>query len=42
MPCKEVVEIEANLDGSGLRIGVVMSRFNKDVGEGLMSGCCAE
>jgi 6,7-dimethyl-8-ribityllumazine synthase len=42
MPCKDVVEIEPNLDGRGLRIGVVMSRFNKDVGEGLMSGCCSE
>lgn len=42
MPCKDVVEIEPNLDGTGMRIGVVMSRFNKDIGEGLMSGCCAE
>ncbi len=42
MPCKDVVEIEPNLAGSGLRVGVVMSRFNKDIGEGLMSGCCSE
>jgi len=42
MPCKDVVEIEPNLNGRGLRVGVVMSRFNKDVGEGLMSGCCTE
>jgi 6,7-dimethyl-8-ribityllumazine synthase len=42
MPCKDVVEIEPSLDGSGLRVGVVMSRFNKEVGEGLMSGCCSE
>jgi 6,7-dimethyl-8-ribityllumazine synthase len=39
MSCKE---IEPNLNGAGLRIGVVMSRFNQDVGEGLLSGCCAE
>ncbi|MGE5468411.1 MAG: 6,7-dimethyl-8-ribityllumazine synthase [Ignavibacteria bacterium] len=42
MPCKDVVEIEPNLEGAGLHIGVVMSRFNKDVGEGLLSGCCSE
>ncbi len=42
MACKDVVEIESNLKGAGLRVGVVMSRFNQDVGEGLLSGCCAE
>jgi 6,7-dimethyl-8-ribityllumazine synthase len=42
MPCKDVVEIEPNLKGAGLRVGVVMSRFNQDIGEGLMSGCCSE
>lgn len=42
MPCDNVREIEPNLDGRGLRVGVVMSRFNQDVGEGLLSGCCAE
>lgn len=42
MACKDVVEIEPDLKGAGLRVGVVMSRFNRDVGEGLMSGCCAE
>jgi 6,7-dimethyl-8-ribityllumazine synthase len=40
--CQNVREIEPNLAGRGLRIGVVMSRFNQDVGEGLLSGCCAE
>jgi 6,7-dimethyl-8-ribityllumazine synthase len=40
--CQDVREIEANLHGQGLRIGVVMARFNKDVGEGLLSGCCQE
>ena len=34
-------ELEPNLDGKGLRIGIVMSRFNRDVGEGLLSGCTA-
>jgi 6,7-dimethyl-8-ribityllumazine synthase len=40
--CRDVRELEPNLNGSGLRVGVVMSRFNKDVGEGLLSGCCQE
>jgi len=40
--CNNVREIEPNLDGRGLRVGVVMSRFNQDIGEGLLSGCCAE
>jgi len=35
-------EIEQNLDGSGLRIGIVLSRFNRDVGAGLLSACKAE
>jgi 6,7-dimethyl-8-ribityllumazine synthase len=40
--CAEIREIEPNLSGSGLRVGVVMARFNKDIGEGLLSGCCQE
>jgi 6,7-dimethyl-8-ribityllumazine synthase len=32
-------EIQKNLDGKGLRIGIVMSRFNIDVSEGLLSAC---
>jgi 6,7-dimethyl-8-ribityllumazine synthase len=35
-------EIEQNLDGRGLRIGIVLSRFNSDVGAGLLSACKAE
>ncbi|MSP86622.1 MAG: 6,7-dimethyl-8-ribityllumazine synthase [Methylotenera sp.] len=35
-------EIEKNLDGTGLRIGVVLSRFNSDIGDGLLSACTAE
>ena len=34
-------EIEPRLDGAGLRIGVVMARFNQEIGEGLLSGCTA-
>lgn len=32
-------EIEKNLNGSGLRIGVVQSRFNPEVCEGLWTSC---
>lgn len=31
-------EIEPNLDGRGLRVGIVMGRFNLEIGEGLLSG----
>ena len=39
---KVQTEIEPNLRGEGLRIGVVMARFNQQIGEGLLSGCRAE
>jgi 6,7-dimethyl-8-ribityllumazine synthase len=32
-------EIEPDLNGAGLRIGIVVSRFNTAVGEGLLSSC---
>ena len=35
-------EIESNLSGTGLRIGIVMSRFNQDIGDGLYSACIDE
>ena len=38
----EIMEIEPRLAGAGLRIGIVMSRFNPDVGEGLYSACIDE
>lgn len=34
-----IEELEPGLDGSGLRIGIVMGRFNIDVGEGLLGAC---
>ena len=37
-----IPEIAPNLDGSGLKVGVVMCRFNLDVCEGLLSACTAE
>jgi 6,7-dimethyl-8-ribityllumazine synthase len=36
-----IEELEPELNGAGLRIGIVMSRFNQDVGEGLLSACTA-
>lgn len=35
-------ELEPNLAGKGLRIGIVQSRFNEKVGDGLRSGCLKE
>lgn len=37
-----ILELESSLAGAGLRIGIVMSRFNRDVGEGLLGACTAE
>jgi len=37
--CDNYVEIEKNLSGEGLRIGIVMSRFSIDICEGLLSAC---
>ena len=38
----DIIEFEPNLDGTDLRIGIVMSRFNIDIGEGLLSACTEE
>ena len=40
--CQDIREIEPNLTGAGLRVGVIMSRFNPDVSDGLLSGACGE
>lgn len=37
-----ILEIDSDLNGNGLCIGIVMSRFNIDVSEGLLSACTAE
>ncbi|MDP2397027.1 MAG: 6,7-dimethyl-8-ribityllumazine synthase [Burkholderiales bacterium] len=36
-----IEELEPVHDGAGLRIGIVMGRFNIDVGDGLLSACTA-
>src|SRR6476661_9338225 len=33
---------ESNLEGNGLRVGIVQARFNEDVCHGLLSACLAE
>lgn len=35
-------KIAINLDGAGKKIGVVLSRFNSDIGESLLKSCHAE
>ncbi|MEW5891638.1 MAG: 6,7-dimethyl-8-ribityllumazine synthase [Pseudomonadota bacterium] len=37
-----ICEHDINLDGKGIRVGIVMSRFNIDIGEGLLSACTAQ
>ncbi|MFO1346202.1 MAG: 6,7-dimethyl-8-ribityllumazine synthase [Rhodocyclaceae bacterium] len=39
---EDIREIDPKLDGTGLRVGIVMARFNIDVCEGLLSACTAE
>ena len=37
-----IFEFDSNLDGRELSVGIVMSRFNQDICEGLLSACTAE
>jgi 6,7-dimethyl-8-ribityllumazine synthase len=37
-----ILELETDLRGDELRIGIVMSRFNIEVSEGLLGACTAE
>lgn len=37
-----ICEYDIDLDGKGMRVGIVMSRFNIDICEGLLSACTAE
>lgn len=38
----EIFEYEPDLDGAGLRIAIVVGRFNQDIGDGLLSACTTE
>lgn len=35
-------KLDINLDGTGMRIGIVLSRFNPEIGNGLLAACEAE
>lgn len=35
-------EIEKNLNGKDMQVGIVLSRFNSNIGEGLLSACKSE
>ncbi len=37
-----IFEYESDLAGDGLAVGIVMSRFNQDICEGLLAACTAE
>ena len=41
MSSPNIEEIEPDHRGAGLKVGIVVSRFNKDIGEGLLSSCTA-
>ena len=41
MGAEDIERIEPDLDGEGLRIGIVVSRFNEEVGEKLLEACTA-
>jgi len=38
----DILELDSDLNGAGLRVGIVMSRFNLDPSEGLLSYCVEE
>ncbi len=42
MSDSEIFEYPSDLDGAALRIGIVVGRFNRDIGDGLLSACTAE
>lgn len=43
MACYDnIFEYENDLAGDGLTVGIVMSRFNQDICEGLLAACTAE
>ena len=38
---KDIEELDPDMNGAGLRVGIVMSRFNEDAGAGLLASCTA-
>ena len=39
---ERIHEYKSDLDGAGLSVGIVMSRFNQDICEALLAGCVGE
>lgn len=39
---EDVREIEKNLNGKGMQVGIVLSRFNSNIGDGLLNACKSE
>lgn len=37
-----MIEIKKNLDGTGMQVGIVLSRFNSNIGDGLLDACKSE
>ncbi|PKO47897.1 MAG: 6,7-dimethyl-8-ribityllumazine synthase [Betaproteobacteria bacterium HGW-Betaproteobacteria-22] len=35
-------KIEKNLNGAGMQVGIVLSRFNSNIGDGLLEACTKE
>ena len=42
MPRFDIFEYPNELTGGGMRVGIVMSRFNPEIGEALRSACIEE
>jgi 6,7-dimethyl-8-ribityllumazine synthase len=38
---EDIHELEPDLNGDGLRVGIAVSRFNPEIGEGLLASCTA-
>ena len=38
----DIEEFEQNLDGTGIRVAIVLSRFNADIGDALLASCTTE
>jgi 6,7-dimethyl-8-ribityllumazine synthase len=39
---EDIYEYASSVHGAGLSVGIAMSRFNPDIGEGLLAACVAE
>jgi 6,7-dimethyl-8-ribityllumazine synthase len=38
----DIHHYDSDLSGAGLRVGIVVGRFNREIGEGLLASCTAE